>query len=93
MAAYRAALEERTRDRVALQRATTQNNLGNALSRLGERESGTTRMEDAVAAYQDALGIFEAADAAHYASGTKGNLERVNALLAERRGLSGGASS
>ena len=39
VAAYRAALEERTRDRVPLDWATTQNNLGNALSALGERES------------------------------------------------------
>jgi len=33
----------------------TQNNLGNALSRLGERESGTARLEEAVVAYRDAL--------------------------------------
>ena len=35
--------------------ATTQNNLGTALSTLGERESGTARLEEAVAAYRDAL--------------------------------------
>ena len=35
--------------------ATTQNNLGNALRRLGERESGTARLEEAVAAYREAL--------------------------------------
>ena len=33
--------------------AMTQNNLGNALQRLGERESGTTRLEEAVNAYQE----------------------------------------
>ena len=55
VAAYRAALEERTRDRVPLQWAMTQNNLGNALGRLGERESGTARLEEAVAAYRAAL--------------------------------------
>ena len=38
--AYRAALEERTRERVPLEWAATQNNLGNALRILGERESG-----------------------------------------------------
>ena len=32
----------------------TQNNLGNALWRLGERESGTARLEEAVAAYREA---------------------------------------
>ena len=33
----------------------TQKNLGNALLRLGERESGTARLEEAVAAYRAAL--------------------------------------
>ena len=55
VAAYRAALEERTRERVPLHWAMTQNNLGNALLTLGERESGTARLEEAVAAYRAAL--------------------------------------
>ena len=33
----------------------TQNNLGSALSTLGERESGTARLDEAVAAYREAL--------------------------------------
>ena len=33
----------------------TQNNLGNALRILGERESGTARLEEAVADYREAL--------------------------------------
>ena len=33
----------------------TQNNLGAALRALGERESGTTRLEEAVAVYRAAL--------------------------------------
>ena len=33
----------------------TQNNLGNALQALGERESGTARLEEAVAVYRAAL--------------------------------------
>jgi tetratricopeptide (TPR) repeat protein len=40
---------------VPLDWATTQNNLGTALSVLGERESGTGRLEEAVEAYRDAL--------------------------------------
>jgi hypothetical protein len=40
VAAYRAVLEERTRERVPLDWAATQNNLGNALQALGEREAG-----------------------------------------------------
>jgi len=54
-AAYRAALEERTRERVPLDWAATQNNLGIALKVLGERESGTARLGEAVAAYRAAL--------------------------------------
>jgi tetratricopeptide (TPR) repeat protein len=37
--------------------AATQNNLGNALARLGERESGTARLEEAIAAYRNALTV------------------------------------
>jgi tetratricopeptide (TPR) repeat protein len=51
----RGLLELSTRARVPLEWAQTQNNLGNALFRLGERESGTTRLEQAVAAYRAAL--------------------------------------
>ncbi len=53
--AFRAALEERTRDRVPLDWAMTQTNLGNALARLGARESGIARLEEAIAAYRAAL--------------------------------------
>ena len=45
MAAYTEALKERTRERVPLDWATTQNNLGAALSALGERESRAERLE------------------------------------------------
>ncbi|MGA7450609.1 MAG: hypothetical protein WBW73_04810 [Rhodoplanes sp.] len=39
----------------AMTRAMTQTNLGNALLRLGERESGTDKLNEAVAAYREAL--------------------------------------
>jgi tetratricopeptide (TPR) repeat protein len=55
VAAHRAALEERTRERVPLDWSMTQSNLGLALMRLGERESGTARLEEAVAAHRAAL--------------------------------------
>jgi hypothetical protein len=55
---YRAALEERTRDRVPLEWATTQNNLGIALEILGGRERGTERLKEAVASYRAALEGF-----------------------------------
>jgi hypothetical protein len=53
--AYRAALEETTRERVPLEWAKTQSNLANALQLLGSRECGTARLEEAVAAYRAAL--------------------------------------
>ena len=52
---YTEALKEYTRERVPLDWAATQNNLGVALTTLGERESGTERLEQAVAAYTEAL--------------------------------------
>jgi tetratricopeptide (TPR) repeat protein len=39
-------------------KAMTQNNLGNALSRLGDREEGTERLEEAVDAYRAALQVY-----------------------------------
>jgi hypothetical protein len=51
---YEEALKERTRERVPLDWAATQNDLGNVLWRLGERESGAERLEEAVAAYREA---------------------------------------
>jgi tetratricopeptide (TPR) repeat protein len=55
VAAFRAALEERTRARVPLDWAATQNNLGNVLRILGERERGTEKLKQAVEAYRAAL--------------------------------------
>ena len=48
--AYGAALEEMHAERVPLDWARTQNNLGNALRTLGERESRTARLEEAARA-------------------------------------------
>ncbi|MEL6168779.1 MAG: hypothetical protein AAFR35_08805, partial [Pseudomonadota bacterium] len=53
--AFRAALEEWTRDRVPLDWARTQMNLGTALATLGTRETGTDRLDEAVTAYRAAL--------------------------------------
>ena len=59
--AYRAALEESTRELVPLQWAMMQMNLGLALLRLGERESGTARLEEAVAAWDNCLSVVQSA--------------------------------
>jgi hypothetical protein len=45
--AYRAALQEYTRERVPLQWAMAQNNLGSALSRLGVRSHDRAKLEEA----------------------------------------------
>jgi tetratricopeptide (TPR) repeat protein len=52
---YRNILTITPRERVPLDWAMAQNNLGTALSTLGERESGTSRLEEAVEAYRAAL--------------------------------------
>ena len=49
------ALAQYPRSEAPLDWAATQNDLGNALQTLGERESGTARLEEAVAAYRAAL--------------------------------------
>jgi len=55
VAAFREALKERTQERVPLDWAMTQTDLGHALMRLGERDGGTARLEEAVAVFREAL--------------------------------------
>ena len=55
VAAYRAALQEYSREGVPLERAKTLHSLGNALRTLGTRAGGTAHLEEAVAAYRAAL--------------------------------------
>ena len=54
MAAYHAALEEWTRERVPLDWATTQNNLGTALATLGERQGDPRYLRAALEAVESA---------------------------------------
>jgi hypothetical protein len=62
VAAFEAALEERTRGRAPLAWTKTQNNLGNALRVVGERgDDGALR--HAVAAFEAVLEVFVAARA------------------------------
>jgi hypothetical protein len=56
---WRLVLQYRTRDRVPLDWAMTQNNLGNALGRLGKRESGPARLQEAVVAFDACLTVTE----------------------------------
>ena len=84
MAAYRAALEERTRERVPLDWAGTQMNLGNALARLGERESGTATLREAVSAYGAALQEYTRERVPLQWASSLGNQGVAMSLLADR---------
>lgn len=81
--AYREVLKERTRERVPLDWAVTLNSLGNALTTLGQRESGTAQLEEAVAAYDAALTVFVPARADYYTDTCRANRDRALAQLTE----------
>ncbi len=85
MTAYRAAMQEQTRERVPLQWAMTQNNLGNALVGLGERESGTARLEEAVTAYRAAIEEFNAGWAEGLLATAQASLIHAEQIISERR--------
>jgi hypothetical protein len=61
-------------------------NLGLALATLGERESGTARLEEAVAAYREALQENTRACVPLEWAKSTGNQGEALMLLAERRG-------
>ena len=82
--AYRAALQEYTRERVPLDWALTQNNLGNALQRLGEREADTTHLEEAVVAYRAAVQEYTRERVPLDWALTQNNLGNALATLGER---------
>jgi tetratricopeptide (TPR) repeat protein len=89
---YREALA--IRDRLAqsdpgnagwqLDLAQTQNNLGLALQALGERESGTAKLEEAVAAYRAALTVLTRDRVPLYWATTQNNLGLALQALGER---------
>ena len=83
--AYRAALEVRTRERVPLDWAMTQNNLGAALRTLGELESGTERLEQAVQAHRAALEVFTVEDLPLHHNKAQNNLQNAILRLKARR--------
>ena len=84
--ALHAALAERTRQRVPLQWATTQNNLGGALWALGQRESGTAQLEQAVEAFRAALTEQTRERAPLDWAKSTGNLGVAQTALADRTG-------
>jgi len=72
------------RDDAPLDWAVTQNNLGNALRALGERESGTVRLEEAVIAFRLAQEAYSRAHSSQGFAEAQGNLGTALARLGER---------
>jgi hypothetical protein len=86
VAAYRAALEERTRERVPIDWATTLHNLATAYESLGGRESTLESLERAVGAYYGSLEVFSDESTPHLRRKALEHLERAERLLEARRG-------
>lgn len=83
VAAYRAALEVRTREREPHDWSTTQNNLGGALLALGQRRGVVKYIEQAVAAYRAALKVRTREQTPFHWKSTRNNLNRALVLLRE----------
>ena len=89
MKACRQALAVQTRDDLPQDWAATQNNLGTALARLGERQGGAEgarRLAEAEKAYRLALAVRTRDDLPQDWAMTQNNLGTVLALLGERQG-------
>ena len=84
VSAFQASLEERTRARAPLDWAGTQNNLANALLKLGAGENGTARIQEAVAAYGAALQEYTREQAPAYWAMSFGNQGVAMMLMADR---------
>jgi tetratricopeptide (TPR) repeat protein len=84
VATYRAALEERTRERVPLDWAMTQNNLGNALQALGERRSDLAVLDAARAALAAAWEMYRAAGQEAYDAYFEQQLAAIDRVIAAR---------
>jgi tetratricopeptide (TPR) repeat protein len=80
--AYRAALQERTRERVPLQWAATQNNLGNALRTLGERTHDRAKLEAARKAVNAAFEVVMQAGQEHRRRYFEDRLREIDGQLA-----------
>ena len=73
-----------TRERVPLDWARTQMNLGTALSTLGARESGTARLEEAVPAFEACLTITASAWPVQWVRSVQTRRDETRAEIARR---------
>jgi hypothetical protein len=69
---------------VPLDWAMTQSNLGTALRTLGERESGTARLEEAVAAWDQCLTVVATAWLPEWVQEVRADREAALAEIARR---------
>ena len=74
----RTLLKRRTRERVPLQWAMTQNNLGNALWRLGERTHDGGQLEEARKAISAAFDVFMQAGQQQHRSYFEARLHKID---------------
>jgi hypothetical protein len=63
----------------------TQNNLGLALRTLGLRESGTTRLQEAVAAFDACLSVTETAWPEEWVQQVRSHRDETQAEISRRR--------
>ncbi|MFZ5671690.1 MAG: caspase family protein [Pseudomonadota bacterium] len=80
LAALRASLEERSRAQSPHQWARTQVNIGLTLLALAQRGAGGTAADQAISAFDDALSVYEAANATQ-------DIAKVQGFLAEAQAL------
>jgi tetratricopeptide (TPR) repeat protein len=83
---YKRVIDGNSRERMPLQWAAIQNNLGNALRVLGNRESGTVTLEGAVGAYREALKELNRERVPLDWATTQTNLGSALLILAAREG-------
>jgi len=87
VSSFREALKEFTRERVPLDWAGTQANLGGALWSIAEKESdkakGLAALKTARGHYAAALEVYEEASATYYVELVRGNIARLDAVIAE----------
>ena len=83
--AYRAALGEYTRERVPLDWAATQNNLGTSLATLGERTHDRTTLEQARIAVNVAFEVRMQAGQEHYRQYLEDRLREIDGKLAAQQ--------
>ena len=83
VAAYRAAVEEWTRDRVPVDWARTQMNLGTALAALGERTHSTEPLKEALFCFRQAEPVLQAAGMAQASEATDAMIGRVQNEIAK----------